>query len=77
MRGRAGTVAGQENLAGQAASGASDHSIAERSKNYRCSADHQGVIVAGTRLVLVVGRPLAGNRNDRKAWQESGAKCAA
>lgn len=38
--------------------------IAERSKNYRYSTNHQGVIDADTRLVVVVGRPLAGNRND-------------
>ncbi|CAG6392202.1 hypothetical protein SCOCK_150174 [Actinacidiphila cocklensis] len=45
-----------------------DHTIAERSKNYRYSTNHQVVIDAGTRLVVVVGRPLAGNRNpDRSA----------
>ncbi len=31
---------------------------------------------ADTRLVVVVGRPLPGNRNDCKAWEESGAKAA-
>ncbi|GGT65293.1 hypothetical protein GCM10010207_75570 [Streptomyces atratus] len=31
---------------------------------------------ADTRLVVVVGRPLAGNRNACKAWEESGAKDA-
>ncbi|MDQ0790376.1 hypothetical protein QFZ64_005873 [Streptomyces sp. B3I8] len=51
-----------------------DHSIAERSKNYRYSTSHQVIIDADTRLVVVVGRPLAGNRNDCKAWEESGAK---
>lgn len=45
-----------------------DHTIAERSKNYRYSTNHQVVIDADTRLVVVVGRPLAGNRNDCKAW---------
>ncbi|MFF1484640.1 transposase [Streptomyces sp. NPDC058319] len=53
-----------------------DHTIAERSKNYRYSANHQVVIDAVTRLIVVVGRPLAGNRNDCKAWEESGAKAA-
>lgn len=53
-----------------------DHAIAERSKNYRYSTNHQVVIDADTRLVVVVGRPLAGNRNDCKAWEESGAKAA-
>ncbi|WP_432008877.1 transposase [Streptomyces bacillaris] len=51
-----------------------DHSVAERSKNYRYSTNHQVVIDADTRLVALVGRPLAGNRNDCKAWEESGAK---
>ncbi len=46
---------------------ARDHTIAEQSKNYRYSTNHQ---------VVVVGRPLAGNRNDCKAWEESGAKAA-
>ncbi len=53
-----------------------DHAIAERSKNYRYSTNHQVVIDADTRLVVVVGQPLAGNRNDCKAWEESGAKPA-
>ncbi len=53
-----------------------DHAIAERSKNYRYSTNHQVVIDADTSLVVVGGRPLAGNRNDCKAWEESGAKAA-
>jgi hypothetical protein len=53
-----------------------DHTVAEQSKNYRYSTNHQVVIDAGTRLIVVVGRPLAGNRNDCKAWEESGAKAA-
>jgi hypothetical protein len=40
-----------------------DHSIAEQSKNYRYSTNHQVVIDADTRLVVAVGRPLPGNRN--------------
>ncbi|QER90490.1 transposase [Streptomyces tendae] len=52
------------------------HTIAEQSKNYRHSTNHQVVIDADTRLIVVVGRPLAGNRNDCKAWEESGAKAA-
>ncbi|WP_329162257.1 transposase [Streptomyces anulatus] len=52
-----------------------DHAVAERSKNYRYSTNHQVVIDADTRLV-VVGRPLAGNRNDCRAWEESGARAA-
>ncbi|EST36124.1 hypothetical protein M878_03210 [Streptomyces roseochromogenus subsp. oscitans DS 12.976] len=53
-----------------------DHLVAEQSKNYRYSTNHQVVIDADTRLVVVVGRPLPGNRNDCKAWAESGAKDA-
>ncbi|WP_328940232.1 transposase [Streptomyces tauricus] len=53
-----------------------DHSVAEQSKNYRYSTNHQVVIDAVTRLVVVVGRTLPGNRNDCKAWEESGAKDA-
>ncbi|MGY0489141.1 transposase [Streptomyces sp. WG-D5] len=53
-----------------------DHMVAEQSKNYRYSTNHQVVIDADSRLVIVVGRPLPGNRNDCKAWEESGAKAA-
>ena len=41
-----------------------DHKVAEQSKNYRYSTNHQVVIDADTRLVVVVGWPLPGNRND-------------
>ncbi|MFI5743469.1 transposase [Streptomyces anulatus] len=53
-----------------------DHTIAEQSKNYPYSTNHQVVIDADTRLIVLVGRPLPGNRNDCKAWEESGAKAA-
>ncbi|MFE7810239.1 transposase [Streptomyces sp. NPDC057430] len=53
-----------------------DHAVAEQSKNYRYSTNHQVVIDADTRRVVVVGRPLPGNRNDCKAWALSGAKDA-
>ena len=53
-----------------------DHSVAEQSKNYRYSTNHQVVIDADSRLIVVVGRPLPGNRNDCKAWELSGAKAA-
>ncbi|MCX5054547.1 MULTISPECIES: transposase [unclassified Streptomyces] len=51
-----------------------DHTVAQQSKNYRYSTNHQVVINADTRLVVAVGRPLPGNRNDCKAWELSGAK---
>ncbi|PJI99875.1 hypothetical protein BX264_0144 [Streptomyces sp. 2333.5] len=44
-----------------------DHSMAEQSKNYRYATDHQVVIDADTRRVVVVGKPLPGNRNDCRA----------
>ncbi|MFF5443400.1 transposase [Streptomyces achromogenes] len=53
-----------------------DHTVAEQSKNYRYSTNHQVVIDADTRLVVVVGQPVPGNRNDCKAWELSGAKAA-
>ncbi|MGW3413582.1 transposase [Streptomyces sp. NPDC000888] len=53
-----------------------DHRVAEQSKNYRYSTNHQVVIDADTRLIVVVGEPLPGNRNDCRAWEESGAKAA-
>ncbi|UXX91157.1 transposase [Streptomyces sp. AD2-2] len=53
-----------------------DHTVAEQSKNHRYSTNHQVVIDADTRLVVAVGRPLPGNRNDCKAWELSGAKTA-
>ncbi len=53
-----------------------DHTIAEQSKNYRYSTNHQVVIDADPRLAVAVGRPVPGNRNDCKAWGPSGAKDA-
>ncbi|MFC7862958.1 transposase [Streptomyces murinus] len=53
-----------------------DHTIAAQSKNYRYSTNHQVIIDADTRLVVVIGRTLPGNRNDCKAWEKSGAKAA-
>lgn len=52
---------------------ARDHAIAEQSKSYRYSTNHQVVIDADSRLVVVVGQPLPGNRNDAQlAWVMSG-----
>ncbi|MEU4107494.1 transposase [Streptomyces sp. NPDC027717] len=53
-----------------------DHAVAEQSKNHRYSTNHQVVIDADTRLVVVVGQPLPGDRNDCGAWELSGAKAA-
>lgn len=53
-----------------------DHKVAQQSKNYRYSTNHQVVIDANIRMVVVVGRPLPGNRNDCRAWAESGAEAA-
>jgi len=53
-----------------------DHAVAEQSKNDRYSTNHQVVIDADTRRVVMIGRPVPGNRNDCKAWKQSGAKAA-
>lgn len=53
-----------------------DCTIAEQSKNYRYATAHQVVIDADTRLVVVAGRPLPGNRHDSRGWEESGAEAA-
>ncbi|MFG1772651.1 transposase [Nocardia salmonicida] len=50
-----------------------DHKVAAQSKNYRYSTNHQVVIDADTELVVALGKPLPGNRNDCRAWTESGA----
>jgi Transposase DDE domain/Helix-turn-helix of DDE superfamily endonuclease len=50
-----------------------DHTVAASSKNYRYSTNLQVVIDADTRLVVAVGRPQPGNRNDCTAFGASGA----
>jgi hypothetical protein len=45
-------------------------------KNYRYSTNHQVIIDADTQLVVAVGTPFPGNRNDCKAFGESGAEHA-
>lgn len=50
-----------------------DRAVSARSKNYRYSANLQVVIDANTRLTAAVGTPLPGNRNDCRAYTESGA----
>lgn len=50
--------------------------MAASGKNCRYSTNRQVVIDADTRLVVAVGRPLPGNRNDCGAWEDSGAKAA-
>ncbi len=49
-----------------------DRALAERSKNYRYSTNPWIAIDANTRLVLAVGEPRPGNRNDCRAYRESG-----
>ena len=48
-----------------------DHTIAASSKNYRTSVNMQVMINAATRLVVAVGQPQPGNRNDCIAWTDS------
>jgi hypothetical protein len=51
-----------------------DHRLAARSKNYRYSTNLQVAIDATTRLVLAVGDPQPGNRNDTIVYRTSGMK---
>jgi Transposase DDE domain/Helix-turn-helix of DDE superfamily endonuclease len=48
-----------------------DRAIAASSKNYRYSANMQVLIDASTRLVVAVGQPQPGNRNDCQAYTAS------
>lgn len=49
-----------------------DRSVAASSKNYRYSTNLQVVIDANSLLVVAIGLPLPGNRNDCRAFTESG-----
>ncbi|MFH9353132.1 transposase [Kitasatospora sp. NPDC017646] len=51
-----------------------DHSTAERTKTYGYSTNHQVVTDAGTRLLVAVGQPVLGDRNDYEASPGSEAK---
>ncbi|GIJ81470.1 transposase family protein [Micromonospora phaseoli] len=49
-----------------------DHRLAAPSKNYRYSTNLQVAIDASTRLVIAVGDPQPGNRNDTIVYRTSG-----
>jgi hypothetical protein len=49
-----------------------DHTVAARSKNYRYSTNLQVAIDANTRLVVALGDPQPGNRNDTIVYRSSG-----
>lgn len=49
-----------------------DRTVAASSKNYRYSTNPQVVIDANSRLVVAIGDPLPGSRNDCRAFTESG-----
>ncbi|MGW3891492.1 transposase family protein [Micromonospora chokoriensis] len=49
-----------------------DHRLAAPSKNYRYSTNLQVAIDASTRLVIAVGEPQPGNRNDTIVYRTSG-----
>src|SRR3954454_8292496 len=49
-----------------------DHRLAAPSKNYRYSANLQVAIDANTRLVIALGDPQPGNRNDTIVYRTSG-----
>ncbi len=48
-----------------------DRTVASSSKNYRYSTNLQVVIDANSRLVVAIGDPLPGSRNDCRAFTES------
>ena len=49
-----------------------DHRLAAQSKNYRYSTNLQVAIDANTRLVIALGEPQPGNRNDTMVYRSSG-----
>ncbi|GAA3783372.1 hypothetical protein GCM10022225_84510 [Plantactinospora mayteni] len=49
-----------------------DHRLAAQSKNYRYSSNLQVAIDAHTRLVVALGDPQPGNRNDTTVYRTSG-----
>ncbi len=49
-----------------------DHRLAAPSKNYRYSTNLQVAIDASTRLVIALGDPQPGNRNDTIVYRTSG-----
>lgn len=49
-----------------------DRSVAASSKTYRYSTNLQVVIDANSRLVVAIGLPLPGSRNDGRAFTEFG-----
>lgn len=51
-----------------------DHALAAPSKNYRYSTNLQVAIDANTRLVVALGDPQPGNRNDTIVYATSGIK---
>lgn len=51
---------------------AHDRSVAASSKDYRYSTNLQVVIDANSRLVVAIGLPLPGSRNECRAFTESG-----
>ncbi len=51
-----------------------NHAVAKRSGNYRYSTNHQVLIDADIRLVVMARRGLPEKRNDCQAWDKSGTK---
>ncbi len=49
-----------------------DQRMSASSKNYRYSVNMQVVIDANSRLTVAIGRPTPGNRNDCRAYHDSG-----
>ena len=53
-----------------------DHRLAAQSSNYRYSANLQVAIDANIRLVIALGDPQPGNRNDTIVYRTSGVNAA-
>ncbi|WP_432987274.1 transposase family protein [Dactylosporangium sp. CA-233914] len=53
-----------------------DHRLAAQSKNYRYSTNLQVAIDANTRLVIALGEPQPGNRNDTVVYRTNGIQQA-
>lgn len=51
-----------------------DRTVAASSKNYQYSTNLQVVIDANSRLMVAIGDPLPGSRNDCRAFTESGCR---
>lgn len=79
--GRVGALTGEGRRRRPSRRGARDEDLPGQAGRGRCcghgsKSPNQVVIDADTRLVVAVGKPVPGNRNDCKTWKLSGAAAA-